>query len=404
LTKEIIMKKAEEREQKRILVLCVDRDGDLEAKTGIKTPIVGREENLNAAIALALRDPEEPDANAMFEALRTYDRLKGENKPEEVFEIATLSGSELGGVGADRKIVAGVNELLGSFPAGEVILVTDGYSDEAVLPLVQSRVPVSSVRRIVVKHSESIEETAALLSRYLKMLMENPRYARIALGLPGLLFLILGVLAIFGWVQYYLIAFVIVLSVFLLVKGFGIDKAARNLYTWMREYSPPPLRVQISNFSAVAGALSIVLGVYLGWTNASIQITPQPDIPGWLSILPQIAGYFIKNSITLIVVGVCITLLGRAIRWYLEHDVRLLRNAALIVTIAWSRQILDAASDLLVRSTPETDYGERVIFSIVVGILIGIASVLVIFVVHRSARGFFEETEEQVEEFGESFN
>lgn len=398
------MKKAEEREQKRILVLCVDRDGDLEAKTGIKTPIVGREENLNAAIALALRDPEEPDANAMFEALRTYDRLKGENKPEEVFEIATLSGSELGGVGADRKIVAGVNELLGSFPASEVILITDGYSDEAVLPLVQSRVPVSSVRRIVVKHSESIEETAALLSRYLKMLMENPRYSRIALGLPGLLFLILGVLAIFGWVQYYLIAFVIVLSVFLLVKGFGIDKAAKNLYTWMKEYSPPPLRAQISNFSAVAGALSIVLGVYLGWTNASIQITPPPDIPGWLSILPQIAGYFIKNSITLIVVGVCITLLGRAIRWYLEHDVRLLRNAALIVTIAWSRQILDAASDLLVRSTPEMDYGERVIFSIVVGILIGIASVLVIFVVHRSARGFFEETEEQVEEFGESFN
>jgi putative membrane protein len=236
------------------------------------------------------------------------------------------------------------------------------------------------------------------------MLMENPRYSRIALGLPGLLFLILGVLAIFGWVQYYLIAFVIVLSVFLLVKGFGIDKAAKNLYTWMKEYSPPPLRAQISNFSAVAGALSIVLGVYLGWTNASIQITPPPDIPGWLSILPQIAGYFIKNSITLIVVGVCITLLGRAIRWYLEHDVRLLRNAALIVTIAWSRQILDAASDLLVRSTPEMDYGERVIFSIVVGILIGIASVLVIFVVHRSARGFFEETEEQVEEFGESFN
>jgi hypothetical protein len=34
--------------------------------------------------------------------------------------------------------------------------------------------------------------------------------------------------------------------------------------------------------------------------------------------------------------------------------------------------------------------------------MIGIASVLVVFVVHRSSREFFGETEEQVEEFGES--
>ena len=126
--------------QKRIFFLCVDRDGALGTKAGIKTSVVGRENNLNAAVALALQDPEEPDANAIFEAVRVYDRLQSEAKPEEVFEIATISGSELGWVEADRKIVAELNELLGSFPANEVILVTDGYSDEAVLPLVESRV------------------------------------------------------------------------------------------------------------------------------------------------------------------------------------------------------------------------------------------------------------------------
>ena len=393
------MKETEEKGQKRILVLCVDRDGDLEAKAGAKTPVVGRAENLDAAVSLALKDPEEPDANAMFEAVRVYDRLVGENNPQEIFEIATLSGSEFGGVGADRKIVAGLNELLGSFAANEVILVTDGYSDEAVLPLVQSRVPVTSVRRIVVKHSESIEETAALFSRYLRMIMENPRYARIALGLPGVLILTLVIFASVGWVQYYLIAFVLVLSVSLLVKGFGVDRAARGFYRWLREYSPPPLRVQISNFSAIAGALCIVLGVYLGWTNAAAGVTSQPTIALWLSILPRITGFFIEGAITLIVVGVCVALSGKAIRWYLEHDARLLRNAALIVIIAWSRQIFLTASNLLV--SPEIGY-ERVIFSIIVGILIGIASVLVIFVVHRSAKGFFEETGEQVEEFGDT--
>jgi putative membrane protein len=389
----------EEKEQKRILVLCVDRDGDLEAKAGAKTPVVGRAENLDAAVSLALKDPEEPDANAMFEAIRVYDRLVGENNPQEIFEIATLSGSEFGGVGADRKIVAGLNELLGSFAANEVILVTDGYSDEAVLPLVQSRVPVTSVRRIVVKHSETIEETAALFSRYLRMIMENPRYSRIALGLPGLLILILGIFAIVGWVQYYLMAFVLILSVSLLVKGFGVDRAARGFYRWLREYSPPPLRVQISNFSAIAGALCMVLGVYLGWTNAAAEVTVQENIALWLSILPRITGFFIGGAITLIVVGVCVALSGRAIRWYLEHDARLLRNVALIVIIAWSREIFLTASNLLI--SPEIGY-EKVIFSIIVGILIGITSVLVIFVVHRSAKGFFQETEDQVEEFGDS--
>ena len=391
------MTEAGEGAQKRILVLCVDRDGDLETKASVKTPIVGRTGNLDAAVALALRDPEEPDANAIFEAVRIYDRLKNEKKPEEILEIATLSGSEFGGVGADRKIVAGLNELLGAFPAGEVILVTDGYSDEAVLPLVQSRVPVSSVRRIVMKHSESIEETAALFTKYLRMIIENPRYSRIALGLPGLLILILGVLAIFGWVQYYLITFVIVLSVFLVVKGFGVDRAAKGFYKWTKEYTPPPIRVQISYYSALAGALCIVLAVYLGWTEAASKIVSPSDLAGWLSILPMASGFFIDGSILLVIVGVCVALLGRAVRWYLEHDAKLLRNAALIVIVGWSHQIFMATSDLLLGRAVIG----KLIFSITFGILIGIASVLVTFVVHRYTKGFFGETKEQIEDFGE---
>ena len=122
------------------------------------------------------------------------------------------------------------------------------------------------------------------------------------------------------------------------------------------------------------------------------------DFAGWLSIFPQITGYFIQDSMTLMVVGVCVALLGRAIRWYLEHDTRLLRNATLIVIVGWSRQILEATSNLLIQ--PDSGY-EKLIFTVIVGILIGIASVLVIFVVHRSSREFFRETEEQVGEFGE---
>ena len=392
------MKEAPESEQKRILVLCVDRDGDLGAKAGVKTPVVGREDNISAAVSLALKDPEEPDANAMFEAVRIYDRLKAENRPEEVVEVATLSGSELGGISADRKVVVELNDLLHSFEATEVILVSDGYSDEAVLPVVQSRVPVSSVRRIIIKHSESIEETAALFSRYLRLLVDNPRYSRLALGVPGVLILLLGILSYFGFVQYYVLVLGIVLSAILVVKGFGVDRTVRGFYKWAKEYSPPPLRVQISSFSAVAGVLLVVLGVYLGGAKAAGEVTQiQPDIGGFLSILPRLTGLFIGDAITLIVIGVCVALLGRGIRWYLEHDVRLLRNGALVVTVAWSRQIFMSASDLLLG----TSGPERVVLAIIIGILIGIASVLVVFVFHRRAKRFFGEADKQVEEFGE---
>jgi putative membrane protein len=387
-----------EEKQKKILILCVDRDDDLEKKAGVKTPVIGRKKNLEAAIKLALSDPEEPDANAMFEAMRTYDKLKDESKPEEDFEIAAISGSEIGGVTADRKIAAELEQLLDTFSATEIILVVDGYSDEAVLPLIQSRVPVTSVSRIIIKHSESIEETVALFSRYLKMIWENPRFSRLLLGVPGLLILVAGILSIFNFLSIFWIFFVLILSTVMVVRGFGADKAAKSFYKWVKEYSPPPLRVQISGFSTGAGALCIVIGVYLGWTNASIAL-PHPvpsDFAGWLSKLPPITGNFIQGSMDLLVVGVCVALLGRAIRWYLEHDARLLRNAALMVTVAWSRQILDGTSVVLTGGNYD-----RLVFSVIVGILIGVASVLVIFVIHRSSEGFFKDTEEQAEEFGE---
>ena len=389
-------KEEEGKKEKRILILCVDRDNDLGKKAEVTTPLLGRTKNLNAAVNLALADPEEPDANAMFEAVRLIDGLSKEKKPEETFEVATIAGSEMGGVGADRKLVSELNSILDSFSADEVILVTDGYSDEAVLPLVESRVYVSSVRRIIVKHSESIEETAALFSRYLRIIAENPRYSRIALGIPGLLFVLLGVLAYFELVQYYLIAIIVCIGGIMLIKGFGIDKTAKNFYRWVKEYSPPPLPIQIQNFATIAGILAIVVGIYSGVTNVSNNLVPLP--PDWgvlLGNLATIVGYFILGAQDLIVVGICTILIGRTIRLYFERDAKVLRSAALVIMVAWSRWILDGAAEVLISSG--TAY-EQLVVSIVVGILIGIASVLVIIIINRSTRGFFKKPDEKTDE------
>ncbi|MGE5533621.1 MAG: DUF373 family protein [Bacillota bacterium] len=396
-------KETQPQTQKRILILCVDRDGDLEVKSAIKTPLLGRTANLDGAVALALKDPEEPDANAMFEAVRLYDRLHDEKQPEEVFEVATISGSELGGVSADRKLVSELNNLLESFSANEVILVSDGYSDEAVLPLVESRVPVSSVRRIVIKHSESIEETAAVFTKYIRLLVENPRYARIALGLPGLLVFIFGVLwginyFIPGAIFWYGIAIVIVVGGFLLLKGFGVDKATKDFYAWARDYSPPSLPMQISNYTVIAGILCIAVSVYLGIANVNINVAPAADLGGWLSMTPRLAYYFITGIIELLVVGIIIVLIGRSVRLYVERDSKLLRNAALIVSVAWMRWVLTGTANVIIHYYNNTSavvglndsIFSGFLFTIIVGILIGVASVLLIYIVNRSTKDFFK--------------
>jgi len=393
------------RKEERVLILCVDRDDDLGVKAGIHTPLLGRKENLQAAVRLALRDPEEPDANAMFEAVRIYDRLSKEAEKPENCQIATITGSELGDVGADRKLVSQLIEVLKAFPASDVILVTDGYSDEAILPLIESRVPITSVRRVVVKHSKSIEETAALFSRYLRMIVENPRYSRILLGLPGILLIILVALWLLKFELLYTgIAFTLVLGIVLLVKGFKLDKTAAGFYRWIREYSPPPLPVQIAGYSAVAGTLLVLVGCYLGGVSAAKaipQLEPPPvELGQWLSHLPTLTGYFISEAILAIVIGICVLLSGRAIRWFFERDPRLWRTIVIIVVVAWSWTIFSQAAQVLISPEKEV-YEVGLVFTIIISIPLTVGTAFISFLLHRKYAAFFREKEEEVEGFKE---
>ncbi|MDR2699223.1 MAG: DUF373 family protein [Nitrososphaerota archaeon] len=392
--------------QNRVLILCVDRDGDIEVKAGIKTPLLGRRANIDAAVALALKDPEEPDANAMFEAVRLYDRLLSEKKSDETFEVATISGTELGGVKADRKLSAELDNILETFTATEVILVSDGYSDEAVLPIIESRnVPISSVRRIVIKHSESIEETAAVFTKYMKLLADTPRYARIALGLPGILvitYALFGILNIKKGLNmyYYGIAIAIIVGAVLLLKGFGVDTAVKNGYKWIREYSPPPLRMQISNYTIIAGIFCIVISIYLGIQNASYNLLPNTDL---VDLLPEVTALFIKGVMSMGIVGTILVLIGRSLMQYFERDPKLLRTIALIAEVAWATMILNCAANLLQQPQPieigfNNTYFINFIWSIGVGILIGVASILLFAIVNMRTKKFFGKQEKENEE------
>ena len=83
-----------------INVLCIDRDDDIGSKGGIDTPVIGRDSCINAGIRLAIEDPEDSDANAIFAAVKTYEDLlkRGYN-----VEVALVAGRYNRGVEEMKK-------------------------------------------------------------------------------------------------------------------------------------------------------------------------------------------------------------------------------------------------------------------------------------------------------------
>ncbi len=134
-------------ETKKILVVVVDRDDDLGEKTGLRGPVLGRQNNLDAAVKLALSDPEDADANAIFYAVKVHDELLSRGDGIEA-EVATLTGSRNEGITADMNIFNQLREVLERFPAQGCIFVSDGATDALVTPIISSQVGISPFRKL----------------------------------------------------------------------------------------------------------------------------------------------------------------------------------------------------------------------------------------------------------------
>jgi len=289
---------------KKLLILVVDRDNDVGRKTGISTPIIGFEENLKAAQALLLADPEEADANAIFGALKIYRELS--EKLGDDVEVATVAGEEGEGLEADMKIMSELDKVLERFKADGCILVSDGVTDQFVTPILSSRLPIMSVRRVVVRHSESVEQTWLILGRYLKLIFTEPRYSKIFLGIPGLLMAIIGILYMVNIAS---IPFILSsIGVYFIIRGFGIDQrigsSLRNAFRIFRM----PAYTQLRAYAAFTTILLLLMGFYTGYVSTLKAIKEAyPDAPEfsthvlwWLDKVPFIAGVYISSSIDII--------------------------------------------------------------------------------------------------------
>lgn len=275
----------------RVLVLAIDIDNDLYRKTKISGPLVGRVQNLNGATQLALADPEDTDANAMFEAVKVYDELKEEGYS---VSIATVTGSENEGYDADREIARQLELVLDQNKADGCILVSDGASDNRVLPIIQSRIKINSVKYVTVKQAETLENTYFTILEKLK----EPHYARIVFGIPAVLILIFAI-SYFAGLGWELPAALI--GLYLLIKGFGLEDALLGSFKGFG------FSIDRMSFAFYLGAIVfLVASIAIGFGNYASQI-------GLGSGTSLATTYGIEGFLLLLPVTLILYLIGRII-------------------------------------------------------------------------------------------
>jgi putative membrane protein len=195
------------------LILAIDIDDDLGRKAHLAGPVVGEQACIEAATRLATADPEDPDANVVFKAIKIYRNLK---KRGEV-EIALLSGHKDLGIKATKRIAQQLDVILKSFDVDSAIIVSDGISDETIMPVIESRVKVEATDVVYIKQAKELEKAYFLLLDKLK----DPHYGKIILGIPALILMFLAFIQIFN-IPWQYAAFLV--GAYLLIKGFGIEE------------------------------------------------------------------------------------------------------------------------------------------------------------------------------------
>jgi putative membrane protein len=343
----------------RILVLCVDRDDDIGSKGGMETPVVGRDPCINAGVRLAIEDPEDPDANAIFAAIKTYEELLAKGYSSQV---ALVAGKSNRGIEADEKIGVEIQNVLGEYRADAAVLVSDGEDDETVMPVIQTMIPVISIQRIIIKHSRSVEYSYAVLGRYLKMLAYDPRYSKFFLGVPGALLVATSLASFFGLTKEALALVFSILGVAFIIRAFDIDKALSSLGR------PTPTGF-IRIFSAFAGILIIVVSL----VNGLSSIPNEAIVPnmGVLHVISNriIVGSFVHGTITLLWIGIATILAGSLLSNWFKGSILTMSDILRLVVLALLYiPIVQFTSVLTERTNP---------FSLISSLLIGLAITLV---------------------------
>lgn len=344
------------------LIICIDRDNDLGAKAGVVGPIIGRANNIEAAIRLASVDPEDSDTNTIFGGISLYDKLISENI--EV-EIISITGDEKVGVISDKKISEQLDRIIEKLKPERSILVSDGAEDESVLPLIQSRIKIDAVHRIIVKQHENLESTYYII----KKAFNDPKISHTFFMPIGLVFLIYAISLYANRPEIAIIAITAAIGIYMLYRGTGLDDAVSEFRATMEKSLHTGKIIFVMYLAAIIlSIIGTVEGSSELWNYYNYKVTV-----GYLVLLMS----FLNASIWWYVIAGLLISAGKIIDMRLAKE-KIGRNLAHPLFIISAGILLWAGStSILVNSEavggyPLFESGQRFIISAVMGaILVG---------------------------------
>ena len=344
-----------------LLVIAIDRDNDLGRKTGIRSPVLGREPNVKAALELGLADPEESDTNTMFAAIKTYDQLleSGEN-----VEIVTICGDVRVGTKSDMKIANILDQVIVKTKSTRAILVSDGAEDRELEPIIRSRLRIDSTKMVVVQQSRPIEDTFYTIVHK----MEDPKIQRQFIFPIALVAFVYGLLTWFGFSDIASGAIWVVLGGYLLIKVAGWEEAIRNFYTELLTVTSE--RVSFFSYAWLIASLLMIVGITRGLDQ--MQEVSNQGVLAMVLAFMSIDGILLLLLASLVVIEV-----ARTIDTYLRDGIFNINIIRFIFSVASMglivAGIIEIVNDLFVQDNFES-YNVQYILS---GIILAFLGLLV---------------------------
>jgi putative membrane protein len=315
-----------------VLVLCIDRDNDLGRKAEIESPVIGRGANIDAALKLATADPEDSDINTIFGGIKLLDELVASGQKAE---IASLAGDVKIGLVSDNKLAVQLEELIERLMPEGVIVVSDGAEDEAILPIIQSRIKVNGVRRVLVKQSPNLESTYYLL----KHLFTDPKISHTLFIPPALALLMFSLFSILGFPEGAWIAITGAVGLYLLFRGLGLDDSMEEAKQTLKSslYAG-----KIAFITYILAAMLVVIATIQG-AASFLQYSHEPIFYGYFTLIM----IFINKSVWwYVAAAICINL-GKIMDMYLEGKKDARTYSYLFFLIATGLVIWSASSFIL---------------------------------------------------------
>ena len=344
-----------------LLVIAIDRDNDLGRKTGIRSPVIGRDANVKAALELGLADPEESDTNTMLAAISAYDQLLEKNPN---VEVVTICGDVRVGTKSDMKIANTLDQVIVKTKATKAILVSDGAEDRELEPIIRSRLRIDSTRMVVVQQSRPIEDTLYTIIHK----MEDPKIQRQFILPVALVMLVWGLMTWFGYQDLAAGVIWVVLGSYMLIKVAGWEEALRNFYTELLTVTSE--RVAFYSYAWLIASLLMLVGILQG-----LDQMQEVSDKGVLAMV--LAFLSIEGILVLLLASLVLIEVARTIDSYLRDSIFNINIVRFVFTVTSMGLIVAGIVEILNDLFVLGDFNSSNVSYILAGIVVAFIGLLV---------------------------